>query len=193
MFFGKFTITNMEFTPELADPTSESYKELARNLERLLDDVFDEISGFRFAKITSFASGSIVCNFLIRTEVGSSATVVEFENALTAAANNGKTKNYQISNIEVQGLEQEDVGAVKGKEPEDKFPLKVIGVAAFAGVVALIIVFVLYKVSICKNLLVTCNSFFYSNGSSIWVGTRGIYTKMFPQRGKEKAGLHHKY
>lgn len=192
IFSGKFTITNMEFTPELADSFSESFKELARNLEQLLNDVFDEISGFLYVKVASFARGSIVCNFFIYTEVGSSATVDEFENALTAAANYGNTSNYQISNIEVQEREQEDVGAVKRKKPEDKFPLQVIAVAAFVGVVALIIVFVLYKVSVCRSLLSSCNLFFYSNRRSMWVGSRKIYTKMFPQRGKGKVGQHHK-
>lgn len=149
---GEFTITNMSFTPELANSESENFKELARDLESLLNDVFDDISGFLYVKVTSFVKGSIVCNFLIHvhTKVESPATADEFEKVLDAAAKSGKTGEYQITNVKIEVLEQDAVGAVKGKEPKDRFPLKVIGVAAFAGVVALIIVFILYKVSVYK-------------------------------------------
>lgn len=142
--FARLTIENMKFIPELADPSSEIFKELARDLELLLKNVFKEISGFVYVKVTSFENGSIVCNFMIYIEIESLAKAEEFERILTVAAKGGKTGKYQISNIEVQ----DDVGAVKGKEPEGKsIPVKVIGVAAFVGVVALIIVFLLYKVS----------------------------------------------
>ena len=149
---GAFTITNMSFTPELANSESENFKELAKDLESLLNDVFDDISGFLYVKVISFVKGSIVCNFLIlvHTKVESPATADEFEKVLDAAAKSGKTGEYQITNVNIEVLEQDAVGAVKGKEPKDRFPLKVIGVAAFAGVVALIIVFILYKVSVYK-------------------------------------------
>ena len=76
------------------------------------------------------------------------ATAEEFQKVLTAAAKDGKTGNYQISKIEVHA--QDNVGAVQEKEPEGKsFPVKVIVIAAFVGVVALIIVFLFYKV--CKQ------------------------------------------
>ena len=144
MLAGALTIENMEFTPELADSSSETFKELARDLEFLLNDVFEGVSGFLYVKVTSFDKGSIVCNFMIHMKTESLATAEEFEKVLTAAAKGGKTGKYQISNIEVQ----DTVGAVKGKEPEEKsFPLRVIAVAAFVGVVALVFVFILYKVS----------------------------------------------
>ena len=152
--FARLTIETMKFIPELADPSSEIFKELARDLELLLNDVFKEISGFVYVEVTSFENGSIVCNFMIYIKIESLAKAEEFERILTVAAKGGKTGKYQISNIEVQDNEvqdnevQDDVGAVKGKEPEGKsIPFKVIGVAAFVGVVALIIVFLLYKVS----------------------------------------------
>jgi len=144
MLIAKLTIEAMEFTLELADSSSEKFKELARDVELLLNDVFKEISGFLYVTVTSFENGSIVCNFMIHIKMESLATAEEFERILTAAAEGGKTGKYQISNIEVQ----DTVGAVKEKEPEGKsIPVKVIGVAAFAGVVVLIIVFLLYKVS----------------------------------------------
>ena len=145
MLIAKLTIESMEFTLELADSSSEIFKELARDLELLLNNVFEEISGFLYVKVTSFEKGSIVCNFMIHTEMESLATAEEFERILTTAAKGGKIGKYQISNIEIQDTA---VGAVKGKEPEGKsIPVKVIGVATFVGVVVLIIVFVLYKVS----------------------------------------------
>ena len=145
MLVARLTIETMKFTPELANSSSEIFKELARDLEILLNEVFKEISGFLYVKVTSFEYGSIVCNFMIYIRIESLAKAEEFVRILTVAAKGNKTGKYQISNIEVQDL---DVGAIKGKETEGKsIPVKVIGVAAFVGVVALIIVFLLYKVS----------------------------------------------
>ena len=137
-------IESMKFTPELSDSSSETFKKLAGDLEFLLNDVFEDISGFLYVEVTSFENGSIVCNFMIRIKIESLAKAEEFERILTDAAEGGKIGKYQISNIQVQ----DDVGAVKGKEPEGKsIPVKVIAVAACVGLVALIIVFLLYKVS----------------------------------------------
>ena len=145
MLVATLTIENMEFTPELADSSSEFFKELASDLELILKNVFEEIVGFLRVKVTSFKKGSIVCNFKIHMKRKSLLTAKDYEKALTAAAEGGKTGEYQISNVEVQDL---NVGVVKGKESEEtSFPVKVVGVAAFVGVVALIIVFLFYKVS----------------------------------------------
>ena len=145
MLVATLTIENMEFTPELADSSSEFFKKLASDLELILNNVFEEIVGFLRVKVTSFKKGSIVCNFKIHMKRKSLLTAKDYEKALTAAAEGGKTGKYQISNVEVQDL---NVGVVKGKESEEtSFPVKVVGVAAFVGVVALIIVFLFYKVS----------------------------------------------
>ena len=146
VLIATLTIENMEFAPELVDSSSKTFKELARDLELLLDDTFTEISGFLYVMVTSFEKGSIVCNFMIHMKAESLATAEEFQKVLTAATKDGKTGNYQISKIEVHA--QDNVGAVQEKEPEGKsFPVKVIVIAAFVGVVALIIVFLFYKVS----------------------------------------------
>lgn len=138
---------NMTFTRELADPSSKTSKELARDLELLLNDVFKDISGFLYVRVKKFERGSVICNFMIHMKMESLATAEEFEKVLTAAAKDGKTGKYQISNIEVQDTVGDTVGAVKEKEPEGKsFPATVVGVSVFVGVVALIFVFLLYKV-----------------------------------------------
>ncbi|KAJ7356370.1 hypothetical protein OS493_025479 [Desmophyllum pertusum] len=136
-----FTIENRTFSPELTNSSSETFQELATDLEVLLNYVFKDISGFLYVKVTSFEKGSIVCNFFIHTKLESSATAEDFVKVLVAAANGGKTGNYHITNIAVK----DTVGAVKGEKPKDKFLLKVFGVAAFAGVVVLIIVVIVYK------------------------------------------------
>jgi len=146
MLVARLTIETMKFTMELANSSSEIFKELAGELELLLNDVFEGISGFLFVEVTSFEKGSIVCNFMIHIKMESSTTAEDFERILTAAAKGGKTGKYQISNIHVQ--DTDTVVAVKEKEAEGKsIPVKVIGVATFVGVAVLIIVFVFYKVS----------------------------------------------
>ena len=146
MLVARLIIENKKFTPELADPSSEIFKELARDLELLLNDVLEQIPDFLYVNVTSFENGSIVCNFMIHIKIESLAKAEEFERILTDAAEGGKIGKYQISKVEVPA--QDTVAAVKGKEPEGKsIPVKVIAVAACVGLVALIIVFLLYKVS----------------------------------------------
>lgn len=150
---AKFTIENMEFTTELATNSSKQFKKLANDLEDLLNDIFNQMSGFLYVKVISFEKGSIICNFFIYMKVESSATTKEFESILSAAAKSGKTGKFKITNIAVSKDQEDSVGAVKGKKPKDEFPLKLFGVAAFGGVVVLIIVVLLYKVSIYKCFL----------------------------------------
>ena len=146
MLAATFTIENMEFSSELADTSSEIFKALAKDLEMLLTDLFEQIPGFSYVEVDSFERGSIICNFLIYTKEQSSATAEDFEKVLIAAVNEGKTGNYQITNVEVR--DNLNVESVKSDKPQDKQfqPLKVIGVAILAGGVLLVIVILLVRV-----------------------------------------------
>lgn len=146
MWAATLTIENMEFTPALTNSSSETFKELASNLEAFLGDVFETIAGFLYVEVESFERGSVICNFVIYAKAESSATATAFETALISAVNAGKTGNYQITKVEVEV--NDNVRAVKRDKPPDMrfHPLKVIGVAIFAGGVALIIVLLLCKV-----------------------------------------------
>ena len=143
---AKLTIINMVFTEGLTDPSSEEFAKLASDLEDALDNIFKEVSGFLFVKVVNFTKGSIVCNYLIHTKLESSATSDEFNKILSEKR--GKIGKFEM---ETEEEEEDGVAAVKGTQPrKDEFPLKVFAAAAFGGLVAMVIGFVLYKVSICK-------------------------------------------
>lgn len=120
---------------------------LANELEDVLDDIFKpEISGFLNVEVVSFKKGSIVCDFLIYTELESSATADEFNDVLSAAIEKGEAKKFKITDFAIETEEEDGVEAVIGtKERKNEFPLKVFAAAAFGALVVLVIGFVLYK------------------------------------------------
>lgn len=134
----------MEFTERFSDPSSEEFKKLANELEDFLDDIFKSaISGFLYVKVVSFEKGSIVCDFLIYTELESSAKADDFNKVMSAAIERGEAKNFTITDF---AIGKDVVAAVKGtKERKNEFPLKVFAAASFGALVALVIGFVLYK------------------------------------------------
>ena len=145
MWAATLTIENMNFNFDLETPSSQAFKDLARDLEVSLRGAFEHISGFLYVEVESFKKGSIICNFFIYTKAESSATAKEYENALIAASKRGETGSYHITNVHVE----DNMEAVKSDRPQDKSfnSLKVIGVAIFAGAVFMVIVFLLAKVS----------------------------------------------
>ena len=142
----------MEFTEGLTDPSSEEFAKLANDLEDVLDNIFKEVSGFLSVKVVNFTKGSIVCNYLIHTNLESTATSDEFNKILSEKR--GKIGKFEMETEEEEEEEEEEedgVAAVKGTQPrKNEFPLKVFAAAAFGGLVVMVIGFVLYKVSIYK-------------------------------------------
>ena len=145
---ASLTIENMEFNSDLAYNSTKAFKDLASNLEALLRGIFNQVSGFLDVKVDSFTKGSIICNFFIFTKAESTATVEEFENTLTAASKRRETGEYSITDVQVK--DNVNVDAVKkGEKPrDDRFlPLKIVGVTMFAAALAMVIMFLLVKVS----------------------------------------------
>ncbi|CAH3014960.1 unnamed protein product [Porites evermanni] len=136
------TIENMEFTRDLANPSSQTFRKLSGTLTVLLSNVLNQVSGFLSVHVKSFQRGSVVCMFDIHANLESSATAEDFEKALIDAANNRKIGNYHITNIQVK----DNVKAVmKEKTPQGQryFLLRVIAVIIFAvGVAVLIVLFI---------------------------------------------------
>ena len=139
------TIENMEFTRDLAIPSSQTFRKLSGTLTVLLSNVLKQISGFLSVNVKSFERGSVVCMFDIHAKLESSATAEDFEKALIDAANNRKIGNYHVTNIQVK----DNVAALMTEETpqgQRSFLLRVIAVIIFAGGVAVLIVLFTVKV-----------------------------------------------
>ncbi|XP_071941256.1 uncharacterized protein [Antedon mediterranea] len=103
----KMTITSLEFTDSLNDPTSNEFTELADNLQTTMEDVYSTWEGFQECKIIGFSKGSVI-----------SETELVFENALsdeeksatvgeiyTLVEENGGIGNFTVSSIQTLSSE----------------------------------------------------------------------------------------
>ncbi|KAI4465880.1 low-density lipoprotein receptor-related [Holotrichia oblita] len=60
---SQITLENVNFTPELKDPQSSQYQELARNIEEHLEKIFDEHDARINVKVMDFSPGSVVARY----------------------------------------------------------------------------------------------------------------------------------
>ena len=142
---ASLTIVDMEFSDDLSKSSSKAFKTLAGDLTKLLDGIFQSITGFLYTKVDSFEKGSIVCKFSIFTKAGSSSAK-DYKTALVAASKEGKTGKFKMEKIEV--YKTESVGTFKGEKSQKVFqPLKVIGITIFVTAVVMVVLFLVVKVS----------------------------------------------
>lgn len=140
---GILTIVDMEFSDDLSKSSSKAFKTLAGDLTKLLDGIFQSITGFLYTKVDSFEKGSIVCKFSIFTKAGSSSAK-DYKTALVAASKEGKTGKFKMEKIEV--YKTESVGTFKGEKSQKVFqPLKVIGITIFVTAVVMVVLFLVVK------------------------------------------------
>lgn len=141
-------IVNKEFSDDLSRPSSEAFKTLEDDLTKLLNEIFQSITGFLYTKVDSFEKGSIVCKFSIFTKAESSSAE-DYKTALVAASKDGKTGKFKMDEIEVKDtVTDESVGAFKGEKSKNDFqPLKVIGITIFVTAVVMVVLFLVVRVS----------------------------------------------
>lgn len=145
-FEGILKIVNMEFSADLSKSSSEAFKTLENDLTKLLNEIFQSITGFLYTKVDSFEKGSIVCKFSIFTKAESSSAE-DYKTALVAASKDGKTGKFEMDKIEVKKtVTDESVGAFKGEKSKSDFqPLKVIGITIFVTAVVMVVLFLVVK------------------------------------------------
>ena len=115
IFEGILTIVNMEFSADLSKLSSEAFKTLEDDLTKLLNEIFQSITGFLYTKVDSFEKGSIVCKFSIFTKAESSSAE-NYKTALVAASKDGNTGEFKMDKIEVKDtVTDESVGSFKGE------------------------------------------------------------------------------
>lgn len=139
-------IVNKEFSDDLSRPSSEAFKTLEDDLTKLLNEIFQSITGFLYTKVDSFEKGSIVCKFSIFTKAESSSAE-DYKTALVAASKDGKTGKFKMDEIEVKDtVTDESVGAFKGDKSKNDFqPLKVIGITIFVTAVVMVVLFLVVR------------------------------------------------
>ena len=156
VFLVTVTIPNGVFTEELADNTSEQFKQLSKELTDILTDIFkNKVPGFRRVEIISFRKGSVICVFKVITEE-SKTSGDEIKDVLTEASKNGKAGKYTFKDVNVELQQtakatkpQENNSPAEATKPqENNWPSWATAIIAVFGVLLLVIFIIIYVVRI---------------------------------------------
>ena len=137
------TIQDEPYSEELADSTSDRFKELSEDLKDILTDIFKNVPGFRRVEIISFRKGSVICVFKVITKE-SKASTDEIKDVLTEASKNGKAGKYTFKDVNVE--QQQTAKATKSQE--NNWPAWATAIIAVFGVLLLVIFIIIYVVRI---------------------------------------------
>ncbi|KAM9316604.1 interphotoreceptor matrix proteoglycan 1 [Gastrophryne carolinensis] len=110
------TLTNQKFTPELSDPRSPQYQELASNFQLQMQKVFEKLPGFKEIQVLRFrqkkekdGSDSIVVRYAVVFERGSPESKNKIDETPTIASNkveNGNNEEAEEMSYTVMELQQ---------------------------------------------------------------------------------------
>ena len=145
IFEVEITMPKREFTEDLRDPGSESFKTLSKDLTSILTKIFEkEVKNFLRIDIIEFREGSIICIFNVITEQDSTASNEEIKEVLTDAVENNETGNFTFTDITVKKKTASD--EPRSGDKEITLPDWVIVVIAAFAVMVLLILLMIYLV-----------------------------------------------
>ncbi|NXG47750.1 IMPG1 protein, partial [Psilopogon haemacephalus] len=88
------TLTDQEFTPELNDPDSPQYRQLAAKFQRQMQKIFEKLPGFKEIHVLGFNSSSTVARYVVNFERDGSETRSTADDISTIGSN--KVENEKI-------------------------------------------------------------------------------------------------
>ena len=148
------TITDVEYTEELRDPSSAKFKSLSKDLTEKSTKVLREnLPSFRRVEIIRFDKGSVICIFNVITDVTkeeSSVTEEKIRKILTDATSKGEMGNYTFGEIKV---EKNKETSMKTGTEDKKWPSWVIALISASGVMLILIFVMSYLVRIVPDFM----------------------------------------
>lgn len=148
-FKGSLTLKDRTFTNDLEDSTSGAFIDLAKKIERVLEEILENAKFPAEVKVLSFAKGSIICAFRI-TVTKESVTAEKLEEILSNASKDGKeTGPFKFEEIAVEREDKEGPTQGYGGTKDDKWPMWMIVLTAVCGVMFLLILVMIYL--LCKR------------------------------------------
>ncbi|NXX38840.1 IMPG1 protein, partial [Tricholaema leucomelas] len=88
------TLTDQEFTPELNDPDSPQYRQLAAKFQRQMQKIFEKLPGFKEIHVLGFNSSSTVARYVVNFERDGSEARSTADDISTIGSN--KVENEKI-------------------------------------------------------------------------------------------------
>ncbi|KFP59040.1 Interphotoreceptor matrix proteoglycan 1, partial [Cariama cristata] len=88
------TLTDQEYTPELSDPNSPQYRQLAAKFQLQMQKIFEKLPGFKEIHVLGFKSSSTVARYMVNFERDGSEIKSTADDISTIGSN--KVENEKI-------------------------------------------------------------------------------------------------
>ncbi|NXT75719.1 IMPG1 protein, partial [Zapornia atra] len=102
------TLTDQEFTPELNDPNSPQYRQLAAKFQLQMQKIFEKLPGFKEIHVLGFKSSSTVARYVVNFERDGSEIKSTADDISTIGSN--KVENEKIP---LSPSEEREISAAK--------------------------------------------------------------------------------
>ncbi|NXV72981.1 IMPG1 protein, partial [Atlantisia rogersi] len=102
------TLTDQEFTPELNDPNSPQYRQLAAKFQLQMQKIFEKLPGFKEIHVLGFKSSSTIARYVVNFERDGSEIKSTTDDISTIGSN--KVENEKIP---LSPSEEREISAAK--------------------------------------------------------------------------------
>ncbi|NXE36179.1 IMPG1 protein, partial [Ptilorrhoa leucosticta] len=94
------TLTDQEYTPELSDPNSPEYQQLAAKFQLQMKKIFEKLPGFKEIRVLGFRSTSTIARYVVNFERDGSEIKGTADDISTIGSNKVESEKIPISAIE---------------------------------------------------------------------------------------------
>ncbi|NWT78242.1 IMPG1 protein, partial [Lanius ludovicianus] len=94
------TLTDQEYTPELSDPNSPEYQQLAAKFQLQMKKIFEKLPGFKEIRVLGFNSSSTIARYVVNFERDVSETKGTADDISTIGSNKVESEKIPISPVE---------------------------------------------------------------------------------------------
>ncbi|NXC43445.1 IMPG1 protein, partial [Penelope pileata] len=94
------TLTDQEYTPELSDPNSPQYQQLAAKFQLQMQKIFEKLPGFKEIHVLGFKSSSTIARYMVNFERDGSEIKSTADDISTIGSNKVENEKAPLSPVE---------------------------------------------------------------------------------------------
>ncbi|NXM08527.1 IMPG1 protein, partial [Tyrannus savana] len=94
------TLTDQEYTPELGDPNSPEYQQLAAKFQQQMKRIFEKLPGFKEIRVLGFKSSSTIARYVVNFERDGSEIKSAADDISTIGSNKVESEKIPVSSVE---------------------------------------------------------------------------------------------
>ncbi|KAJ7411104.1 Interphotoreceptor matrix proteoglycan 1 [Pitangus sulphuratus] len=94
------TLTDQEYTPELGDPNSPEYQQLAAKFQQQMKRIFEKLPGFKEIRVLGFKSSSTIARYVVNFERDGSEIKSTADDISTIGSNKVESEKIPVSPVE---------------------------------------------------------------------------------------------